>query len=64
LVCFSQGENDQGVAAGQVRELGCDGHMLIEWVDGTCSHCYPQELFLMGDEVSLPPELGGSIGCV
>ena len=55
LICLSisQSVDDKGVAAGQVKELGCDGRMLIEWVDGTHSHCYPQELFLMGDEVGV-----------
>ena len=38
-------------AAGQVYQVGCDGFITVRWADETESRCYPQELYLIGDEV-------------
>ncbi len=39
-------------AAGQVLELSAEGRLLIRWADALESWCWPQELFLIGDDVS------------
>ena len=49
VLLFQQETHD--VAAGQVCELGKDGRLQIRWADGTHSNNYPQELYLIGDEV-------------
>ena len=41
-------------AAGQVSELTTYGRLLIQWADNTKTYCYPQELYLIGDEVGTP----------
>lgn len=46
-------EESHTEAAGQVFELTQDGQLLIQWADKTRTKCYPQELYLIGDEVSL-----------
>ncbi len=44
-------QSSHSEAAGQVYELTQDGRLLIQWADNTRSLCYPQELYLIGDEV-------------
>ena len=48
----------QAEAAGQVYELRQDGAITVAWVDGSRSECYPQELYLLGDEVCVPHMCG------
>ena len=38
-------------AAGQVYELATDGSVMIRWASGQLDTCYPQDLYLLGDEV-------------
>ena len=45
------------VAAGQVYELGTDGRLLIRWADESQSYCYPQEVYLIGDDVNIESSL-------
>jgi len=39
------------VAAGQIYEVGIDGQLTVEWVDGSRSKCSPHQLYLVSDEV-------------
>ncbi|GAB1603350.1 (E3-independent) E2 ubiquitin-conjugating enzyme UBE2O-like [Argonauta hians] len=43
---------DQMEAAGQVYQLDPQGYVLIKWPSSRVSCCYPQELFIVGDELS------------
>ncbi|CAI9728364.1 Hypothetical predicted protein [Octopus vulgaris] len=47
-------ENSNGdiEAAGQVYQLDPQGFVLIKWPSSKVSCCYPQELFIVGDELS------------
>lgn len=51
LMNFYELQESHSEATGQVYELSADGHLLIRWANGKMSHCWPQELFLIGDEV-------------
>lgn len=50
LMCLFQETHTE--AAGQVYEMCQDGRIHIRWADASYSYCYPQELFLIGDEVN------------
>ena len=39
------------VAAGQIYEVGIDGRLTVEWVDGSRSKCLSHQLYLVSDEV-------------
>ncbi|ESP03792.1 hypothetical protein LOTGIDRAFT_156353 [Lottia gigantea] len=39
-------------AVGQVYRLNPSGSIQIKWADGTLSDCFPQELYLVSDELS------------
>lgn len=45
------------MAAGQIYEVGIDGRLTVEWVDGSRSKCSPHQLYLVSDEVCV------AIGC-
>lgn len=38
-------------AAGQVFSLGVDGRLKVQWADNSTSFCFPQELYLISEEV-------------
>jgi len=40
-------------AVGQVMGLTTDGRVLILWTDGSTTHCFPQELYSISDEVTV-----------
>ena len=44
-------ENLCSEAAGQVYELVPNGTIMVKWADGSVSPCFPQELYLVGEEV-------------
>lgn len=52
VIDVSTPRNQSCTAAGQVLSLGTDGRLKIQWADGSTSFCYPQELYLLSDEVS------------
>lgn len=39
-------------AAGQVFDLATDGSVQIRWASGQLTPCYPQDLYLLGEEVT------------
>jgi hypothetical protein len=39
-------------ASGQIFEIHPDGSLEIQWANGTKARSYPQEIFLVSDEVS------------
>jgi hypothetical protein len=45
------GQQGERAAAGQVLTLGIDGRIKVLWADETTSFCYPQELYLISEEV-------------
>ena len=36
---------------GQIIKLDSNGHLVIKWADGSVSQRYPQEVFVVSDEV-------------
>lgn len=52
--CFGivllQGDTDVE-AVGQVYRINSDGVILVWWPDKTITSCYPQDLYLIGEEV-------------
>ncbi|KAK3607162.1 hypothetical protein CHS0354_004422 [Potamilus streckersoni] len=43
---------DPQEAVGQVQSLGKDGTMQVWWPNGRISTCYPQDLFIVSEEIS------------
>lgn len=37
---------------GQIYELDPNGHLVIKWADGSISQHFPQEIFIVSEEVS------------
>ncbi|OWF39374.1 Ubiquitin-conjugating enzyme E2 O [Mizuhopecten yessoensis] len=43
---------DNTPAVGQVHRLDPQGSLHVRWPNGEITHCYPQELYIVGDEMS------------
>ncbi|KAL3877586.1 hypothetical protein ACJMK2_035282 [Sinanodonta woodiana] len=43
---------DPQEAVGQIQSLGKDGTMQVWWPNGKTSTCYPQDLYIISDEIS------------
>lgn len=52
ICCFFQENSSEPVeAAGQVYQLDPQGFIMVKWPSSRVTCCYPQELFVVGDEV-------------
>ena len=52
MMFVSHHQESHTEATGQVYELVAGGQILVQWADKSQSLCYPQELYLIADEVS------------
>lgn len=39
-------------AVGQIFEMDANGHLVVKWADGCISQCYPQEVYIISEDVS------------
>uniref|UniRef100_A0A0B7AQH6 UBC core domain-containing protein n=1 Tax=Arion vulgaris TaxID=1028688 RepID=A0A0B7AQH6_9EUPU len=38
-------------AVGQIFELDPNGHLVVKWANGTISQCYPQEVYILSEDI-------------
>ncbi|CAG5128168.1 unnamed protein product, partial [Candidula unifasciata] len=38
-------------AVGQIFEMDANGHLVVKWADGSISQCYPQEVYIISEDM-------------